>query len=299
MLIKRTTKSTHGLLHDISVFFKLLKNQKDIIRLSKQGQNEIHIESKPLVRGNIEHYYHFLFDLVLPLSKLIEKTSSDTVFKIDTFGPLSEYLLRIFPGRVALNETVKQNEAHQLIGMNPIGLRSLSFNYDTLYETAFKNLNITRDTRPNMVLLIERIVPDSYYMTMASKVGGGSTVRSITNHRDLEAIIKEKISGEYEFRNLVLEETSLEDQILYFSKAALVIAQHGAGLSNMIWMREGSTIIEFGFRTRRHFRKLSADNKHNYLEYQNFQEKHIEIDIEHFASWLGSNPNLEGFFKND
>ena len=39
--------------------------------------------------------------------------------------------------------------------------------------------------------------------------------------------------------------TSLRDQMALFSQADIIIGPHGAGLANMMWCQDGTSVIEF------------------------------------------------------
>jgi len=79
-----------------------------------------------------------------------------------------------------------------------------------------------------------------------------------------------------------------EEQVRYFDSAVAVIGQHGAGLANIIWMPQQSTVIEFGFQSKKHFKKLSESMKHQYSVF-NYKESHIEVNCKKFTSWLSKN----------
>jgi capsular polysaccharide biosynthesis protein len=46
------------------------------------------------------------------------------------------------------------------------------------------------------------------------------------------------------FHNLKLETVPLAEQAAWFGLTDILVAQHGAGLSNIIWMRHGTHVIE-------------------------------------------------------
>jgi capsular polysaccharide biosynthesis protein len=57
-----------------------------------------------------------------------------------------------------------------------------------------------------------------------------------------------------------LERVDLPEQIALFSRATTVIAQHGAGLANVLWMPPGSQVIEIipdDQDRREHFSRLA------------------------------------------
>lgn len=88
------------------------------------------------------------------------------------------------------------------------------------------------------VLLIQR-AQDNYYDSgcrdrTAVYQTSGSQRRSITNHQELADALYSKFGGS--FSNIVLERSSIYYQYYMFSRAKIVIAQHGASLANIFFM---------------------------------------------------------------
>lgn len=88
------------------------------------------------------------------------------------------------------------------------------------------------------ILLIERGQPHGHYAE-AGRTSGGQR-RSIPNIDSLCDLLKKH----HEIEIFNLEDKDLALQIAVFSEAKVVIAQHGAALTNLIWMRPGSLAIE-------------------------------------------------------
>ena len=61
--------------------------------------------------------------------------------------------------------------------------------------------------------------------------------RRLSNERELIKILKKK-----NFRILQMEKIKFHDQIKYCSRASLIISLHGAGLTNLIWMKKKNKI---------------------------------------------------------
>ncbi|MEL6721175.1 MAG: glycosyltransferase family 61 protein, partial [Bacteroidota bacterium] len=117
-----------------------------------------------------------------------------------------------------------------------------------------------------------------------------------TNHECLKSFMETKVNPNYEFHNLQLEKMSLEDQIRYFDSACVVIAQHGAGLANILWMRKKSIVIELGYQSKIYFQNLSSILKHNYILFD-YDEKHIEVDCTALHSKLLANDLTRPYFR--
>jgi len=68
---------------------------------------------------------------------------------------------------------------------------------------------------------------------------GGNTRRRIVNEDELVLML-----GKHGFEHVRLEEQDFACQVRLFSEARCVVAIHGAGLSNMIFMKQGAAVME-------------------------------------------------------
>ena len=129
-------------------------------------------------------------------------------------------------------------------------------------------------------------------MNEAIRKGSGASRRSIINHNELRGCLSEKIPEEYNFQNVQLEEMAFREQVRCFSRAKVVVAQHGAGLANIIWMNPQAVVFEFGVDGNNLFERISRIMGHEYF-CENYSDPHIRIDCEDFTkkliSILGSN----------
>ena len=274
-------------------------NQRKVLERAKSNEF-IFIEPTPprKQQGSIEHYYHFIFDLILPLSNLIENTPSDVTFVVKDFGIYTDRLLDLFPGRIKIETEINLHQNTNripLIGMNPKWVYLNSRTLEIFKDNICHKLKIIPNGRANKVLLIERLPPDPYFLTKAIKQGGGTTRRSIPNHDELASAIQSLVSTPFEFHNLQLETMSLDEQIKCFDNAVVVIGQHGAGLANCIWMKRQSTVIELSSDAYEHYSILSSLKDHSYFRYQT-SGPHSNININEFANWLLNEASLQRFF---
>ena len=77
-------------------------NQMAIQNLCKETDGPIFIHPRPL-GGSVQHYYHFTFDLMLPLSMVLKNTPPEIIFSLRHFGPLTPILLKSFGERVRIH----------------------------------------------------------------------------------------------------------------------------------------------------------------------------------------------------
>lgn len=304
-LIQSYSQSLMSLSNSITERFQRLldalvvwKHQHEILQVAT-FEKQILLIPRPPRRGsgNIERYYHFIFDLLIPLHSLLKKAPEDVNFVIKEFGLLTPYLEQVFPNRIKVIDrcdSTQNMSKMRLDGMNPkfvhLARRAiLSFKKDIFDALEIKPKAASR----TVVLLVERLPPDPYYLKAAVSEGGGASRRSITNHGELYDRLKKSLNSSYELLNIRLENLTLKEQIRCFSNATIVIAQHGAGLANVIWMKPGSRVIELNHNNNQlnHFRIISQIMDHRYCFFKT-DGKHATIDIAIFYAWLTKNCNL-------
>lgn len=273
------------------------QNQKICIDYCKSSKGTIRIIPQ-LFEGHIEQFYHLLFDILLPLSLVLDQTPSKVNFTIQELGVLTPMLLKVFGERVKikpLSESKPNEEQIILMGMTPNEMNVEGADLDILIERFFNKLKIEKSEKPNKIILLERGPPDPYYVTNTRFHSSGAPRRSIKNHKELENLIGSKVKPTYEFHNLTLKNMSIEDQVRMFNSAALVIGQHGAALSNMMWMPKESTVFELGHISKTYFTRLSKVMNHKYSVID-YGERHITVDRDDIYQRLLDNPDTRKFF---
>ena len=88
--------------------------------------------------------------------------------------------------------------------------------------------------------------------------------RKISNYMEVERLIEE--SG---FRTIYCEELTFAEQVALFHSCDIVLGVHGAGLTNIMFMKPGSKVIEFIYEDQSnslqtHFCRLSDILQHEY-----------------------------------
>ena len=129
------------------------------------------------------------------------------------------------------------------------------------------NNTLSINTSPYKVILIER---------GKSKTDSGAHRRSLVNHK----VIENKLSKYFGsiFKNIILENISISEQVSLFMNAEIVIAQHGAGLCNIVWMNTiNSLIIEFPPYPVNTFKNICKAKGYKYAKIQPNAKRVIEI----------------------
>ncbi len=256
--------------------------------------------SPPGCRGEVDSYYHFLFDLMLPLCRLLSRVDPAARFAIPPVGPFTSRISELFGERVAIltpDDAPPDVPRLPLVGMNPQGI---AINPRWLLEFrrfVFDRYRIAEVERPDLVVLVERVPPDPYYRQRGPGIRGtsGATRRSLVNHAEVRSLIEGLVRPEFRFRNVQLEHMDFVEQIETFARAALVIGQHGAGLANAVWMRPGRGIVEFTARSPDHFKRLARLGGHRFARFDT-GESHATVDLERLAAWLRREPTARKFF---
>jgi len=101
-----------------------------------------------------------------------------------------------------------------------------------------------------------------------NKRGPGNDI--VINHKNF---IEKNLPHEYMLRSVYLEDLSFLDQVDLFYHTDILVAQHGAGMTNCAFMRPGSTIIELPPVTYPCYQILSRQCGHkHYLPEGNIYE---------------------------
>jgi hypothetical protein len=230
--------------------------------------------------GSVTHYFHFLFGAFFPLLEYHIDHQKNNFRIMTDVGPFKSILCEMpfniveicGPLKVAQNAVQKAHDDKSVFnGMAVLDKASIQLKaYDTfndrfyssdrgwnkLSPQSFQRIisyldnNVPRYIREiptHDIILIER-KEEAYYKDVKSDrteiySTSGRQRRSISNHADLAEALLEKF-GAPKFVNLALERASLFYQYHIFSNAKVVVAQHGAALANIAFMRKKCHVIE-------------------------------------------------------
>lgn len=141
-------------------------------------------------------------------------------------------------------------------------------------------LNFLRNTK-RMVNSIDKVFSKRIYITRRKQ-----TVRHIYN----ETQLLEQISP-YGFRTYVLEEMTFNDQINLFRNAEIVVAPHGAGLTNILFCQNELKIIEL-FPSNyfedcfQNISNLLGFDHHVIIENNGDKNRNFYLDIDNFKRMI-------------
>ena len=165
---------------------------------------------------------------------------------------------------------VMRDRLDDLLLLLPAGYESLDYVRSSLEAFAVKNVEFIR---PNEVLEIASLLmpshtaPSGHYneeiirsvrSVLLSAYGGSGQAKKIYISRQHAA--KRRIVNEDEvaqvlrrsgFETIYAEELSFAQQVQICSRARCIVSNHGAGLTNMLFMPEGGSVLELRHQTDR------------------------------------------------
>lgn len=222
--------------------------------------------------------------------------SADMLSKL---GPFHHTLTHELSLCAPLSEMIAATNGHDYLRLQPITLPAYDI-YDTtqFVNSSVPRFNATitlpvvlrffngmtakrRQPTRKTIILIERGVEPFYKQNTSNtqcasnhlRCTSGSSRRNIRNHEALLYSLKFRYdgtdgayegvgNGEYAVQSLSLEGMGLVEQFSLFNTASLIIAQHGAAMSNMVFMNTSvSHIVEISppySRKAKYFRNLAG-----------------------------------------
>lgn len=238
--------------------------------------------------GSVEHYYHFFFGCLVPLCSYLRasrRARGDAHLLARSCGPMDRILRELDIQRLELVEKRVHRRLSTAARLDPasriVELTGTDFGRDHReYDhgmIARARRYILRQCRQRIdarrealhrtwlpdwprILVVDRGNPDPFYATRGSeRRGAGIERRRVSNHDEIVARLRGVFPST---RSRRLERVPLAEQIALFEAADVVIGQHGAALSNVVWMRRGRAVVEINprinGRSRDHFERLAT-----------------------------------------
>ena len=202
-------------------------------------RGEQHIRCSSEV-GNIYHYFHFFFNCFVPLVVYQEKNPKVLLILCGSrVGGLFSVLKDIIPSLKEIDEcpqkVLQMPEFDGNLGRNIIRITASDRNLiiDKLNRLSNKNASFAHTIQ---ILLIGRASTqvNSHQRLLSSSFSqkSGSERRYINNFNDLETALRTRSQGVV---TTYLEQTPVVEQFQMFQNARIIIAQHGASLSNIFF----------------------------------------------------------------
>ena len=256
------------------------------LRFGRRPQNQRVLVIPDQWSGSVQQYYHFLLGYLAPLLRWSDRTGQRTVWLRDC-GPMNAWL-PVLDGIIDIELMTPGDALHVLAGRREpcVVLRGLDYpeSFDGRALRGFRDrvqalLGIPAPSEASEVLVTARLSSDSFFHRPDAEVPmSGAERRSVPNLRNAVAA--------WPIPATLIDAAELEPQrqVAMHSHARVLVGQHGAGLTNMVWMPTGSTVIEIHpplpAEAVDTFRRLAEALQHRYVRVpQTDVHAHVEEDL--------------------
>ena len=199
--------------------------------------------------GSVQQYYHFLLGYLAPIFQWTTHHPGVPIAVRDC-GPMNRWfdllnpqtnveimhvgdVLHVLAGNLQTNKV--------LTGMDfPDRFSRRKINEFASYTRALAHQRREVPRATYQVIVSDRASHDEFFASPAAEwPESGSQKRSVPNLSDLV-----ESWGRSDVLLMDGATTDIYEQIMRHSQATVLVGQHGAGLTNMIWMAPGSHVIE-------------------------------------------------------
>jgi len=215
-----------------------------------------------------DHYAHFILDFVLPVwtwlyqQELHERRDFTVYFSdasVEYFRPILNSFFTCRMNHVSQIYDYENAQKVMLMGMVGqvrkdmgniplecyIGSR-LKF-IAALQSYTFNKLGVWPSEKADKLLFVRRETTGK---------DRGADRRGTSNEEQLAGVLREVA----EEKKLIFQEAFLagmrfKEQVQLFADSKAVVAQHGAALVNLLWMRKGSLLLEYHWNSNEAYRK--------------------------------------------
>jgi hypothetical protein len=279
------------------------------------------------LHGSITHYFHFFYGVLVPLileyQKLIKIHKRITIIIEDDIGPMLRLLLEL-PIDIKLKCFIEDYDNLDVIVnyLAPMDVQPSACKRDDkmllkgwakkfehchyIKVNQFMSKSLQKSNiniEPFDIITIERVVNKSYkslqnhnkkqtktMLTEEVAKSNGSDRRSITNHDTMVQNIRECF--DQSVLNVSTEFMPLIYQYALMSNCKVLIAQHGAVLSEIAFLKPGTIVIEIidedKINSGNNWFKVLADacqiEHHQYV----VKDSHVTLDLPKFMEFIKS-----------
>jgi flagellar biosynthesis/type III secretory pathway chaperone len=272
---------------------KLLTN---FFNYNFKRRNKVNVSVSTERGGKINHYFHFIIELLYPFLQLnLHKSQQVYIQNLKNFKNILDEL--------SINHV---DEAINLQERETITLQGLLPEYHTLNLNSFKRqvfhiLEIKPVENPTQIVLIKRGLPADFekHVDVYNHAKTGSLRRRITNNDQIYQYLSQILDPTFQLQQVELENMSFKDQCKLFDSAAFVIGLHGAGLTNAVWMQPQTCLIEIA-AFNQYFESMCKQKGIMYWahgEVPPIKDTEIAVEAEKLGQMIQSDPILKRFVK--
>lgn len=197
--------------------------------------------------GSVQQYYHFLLGYLAPILAWQEKSTA-THITVRDCGPMNRWFDAV-PASVNVEIMNVGHFLHVFAGeLQPCEvLRGFDFpdEFDAraladFRSSMLRNLGV-QPGESSRVTVIDRRVTDSFYASAESEIDmAGAQRRSVPNL----GAWADQMGAEVPVELFETTELDIREQVKLAAETRVLIGQHGAGLTNMVFMASGGVVVE-------------------------------------------------------
>ena len=240
-----------------------------------------------ITNSNSNNFFHWYLDVLQKLERLSQ-------FKVSFFEEENLILIPRSHEMPFIKESLKSfkfKTYNQKKG-ELIFIKNLLFIPDMAGYTGDYRKNLILDLRQRLRKLWLSKYKDQKVNKKIYITRNNNNYRKIINEQDIYPILKDK-----GFSILDFDILNFENQIKHILNCEVLISPHGAALTHMLWMKEGSQVLEIREKADNHnncYFSLASDLNHKYyyafMELKSFKNKsktkEFLLDPKHFLTRL-------------
>lgn len=197
--------------------------------------------------GSVQQYYHFLLGYLAPILAWLDGNEAQEITVRDC-GPMNRWFATL-PNHVNVEVMNVGHFLHVFSGnLQPsVVLRGFDFpdEFDSRKLAAFRSSMLKhfaiQSEADSRITVLDRRITDPFYASKESEIDlAGAARRSTPNLGSWVASLEDDTEMDY------IDSTELDvtDQVRQAAETRILIGQHGAGLTNMVFMKPGGVVIE-------------------------------------------------------
>lgn len=247
---------------------------KDMLDIAKvKNERKIHGKIAVIAQSGGDNYYHWMVEVLPKLALLKESGVAYDYMYLPLYNSFMKETVRLLG--IDTSKILKSLDENSYIQADELIIPSApsAFGYTSEFV-----INFLRNT---FIPLAQASVDVNKFGKRIFISRRKAIIRKIKNEKDVFALFKQHGFVEY-----VLEDLSVLEQVMLFYHAEIIVGEHGAGLTNIIFAQPGTKVIEiFQARERGMYWYLSQE-----LGLEHFCVKTIPFDVHKDGNFYATIP---------